>query len=267
MKAGEVKRALVWAGILVMVGVLALIEVFVSLSPWVWVVLLVAAGAGAVAVYLTDRADWSLLIPAYVMFVVALLIVLTTLHVLLDDAAAVLVLIAIAIPFLVVFLRNRKQWWALIPSYVLVAVALMIGLEGAGILGEPLVAPFVLMAIAIPFLVVFLRNRKQWWALIPAYVLAAVALMIGLEGAGILREPLVAPYVLFAIAIPFFVVFARKPKRWWPLIPAVVLSIVGLSMLIAEDVGGYIGPLVLVAVGVTIAVRLLARRNRAVSDS
>ena len=56
-------------------------------------------------------------------------------------------------------------------------------------------AVLVLIAIAIPFLVVFLRNRKRWRALIPAYVLVAVALMIGLEGAGILREPLVAPYV------------------------------------------------------------------------
>ena len=204
------KQALVWAGILMLVGVLALVDVFASLSPWTWVIVSGAAGVGALAVYLTDRADWSLLLPAYVMFVIALLIALDTSRVLRGEATAV----------------------------------------------------FVLIAVALPFLVVYLRNRSQWWALIPAYVLAAVALMLGLQEAGVLSESLTAPYVLFVIAIPFFVIFARKPKQWWPLIPAVVLTIVGLSLLIATDVGGYIGPVILVVIGVVIAARLLRQGLR-----
>ena len=210
MRARTGKQALVWAGILMLVGVLALLDTFASLRPWVWVILFAVAGVGALAVYLTDRPDRSLLLPAYVMFVIALLIALDTARVLQGDATAV----------------------------------------------------FVLIAIALPFLVVFLGNRSQWWALIPAYVLAAVALMLGLQEAGVLSESLTAPYVLFAIAIPFFVIFARKPKQWWPLIPAVVLTIVGLSLLIAADVGEYIGPVILVVVGVVIAARLLRQGLR-----
>ena len=210
MKSGSVKRALVLGGILMLVGVLAFIDVFVDLSPWVWVILFAAAGVGALAVYLTDRSDWSLLIPAYVMLALALLIALAESQILRGEAVAV----------------------------------------------------FVLIVIALPFLVVFLRNRSQWWALIPAYVLAAVALMIGLQEIGILSDAVTAPYVLAAIAIPFFVVFARNRRQWWFLIPAGVLTIVALSLLIAEDVGGYVGPVILVVVGIVIVARLLTRGRR-----
>lgn len=210
MKSGSVKRALVLGGILMLVGVLAFIDVFVDLSPWVWVILFAAAGVGALAVYLTDRSDWSLLIPAYVMLAIALLIALAESQILRGEAVAV----------------------------------------------------FVLIVIALPFLVVFLRNRSQWWALIPAYVLAAVALMIGLQEIGILSDAVTAPYVLAAIAIPFFVVFARNRRQWWFLIPAGVLTIVALSLLIAEDVGGYVGPVILVVVGIVIVARLLTRGRR-----
>ena len=210
MKSGSVKRALVLGGILMLVGVLAFIDVFVDLSPWVWVILFAAAGVGALAVYLTDRSDWSLLIPAYVMLAIALLIALAESQIVRGEAVAV----------------------------------------------------FVLIVIALPFLVVFLRNRSQWWALIPAYVLAAVALMIGLQEIGILSDAVTAPYVLAAIAIPFFVVFARNRRQWWFLIPAGVLTIVALSLLIAEDVGGYVGPVILVVVGIVIVARLLTRGRR-----
>jgi len=209
MKAGSVKQSIVWAGILMLVGILALINVYVSLGAWVWVAALAAAGAVALAVYLTDRSNGSLLVPAYVALAVALLIALTTLGALRGEAVAV----------------------------------------------------FVLLVIAIPFLTIWLRDRRQWWSLIPAYVLCAVALMLALQDARILSEQLTAPYVLFCIAIAFFVVYARNRKQWWFLIPAGVLTIVGLSLLIAADVGTYIVPLILVAAGVVIVVRLLVRRR------
>jgi hypothetical protein len=209
MRSDSGKQALLWAAILMAIGIVALIDVYADLSPWVWVALLAVAGAGAFVVYLTDRSNWLLLIPAYVMLAVALLVTFSMTGVLRHDATAV----------------------------------------------------FVLIAIALPFLVVFLRNRNQWWWLIPGYVLAAVALMIGLQAAGVLSDALTGPYVLFAIAIPFFVLFARRPRRWWPLIPAGVLTIVALSLLVAEDAGGYIGPLILIGVGGAIGARLLMRRR------
>jgi hypothetical protein len=211
MKSGSVKQSIIWAGILMLVGVLALIGMYVTLSPWVWVIALGAAGVIALVVYLTDRSSWSLMIPAYVMLAIAVLIALVTADVMHDEVVAVFVLVVIAIPFLALYLRDTKQWWWLVPGYVLLAVALMLLLEEAGILGDALTASYVLFAIAIPFFVVYIRDRKQWWFLIPA----------------------------------------------------IVLTIIGLGLLGAADVGAYIVPILLLIAGVVLIVRLVMRGRRA----
>jgi hypothetical protein len=203
------KQVLVWSVVLILVGVLLLIEVFTDLSPWIWILLLAAGGLGAFGLYLADRSDYGILITAYALWAIAILIVLVTLDVLRDDA----------------------------------------------------VAFYVLIAIAIPFLVVFWRDRAQWWALIPAYVLSAVAVMIGLTGLGILDDALVPAYVLFAIAIPFFVVYARDRSQWWSLIPGGILAVIGLSFLVAEGAFAYIGAAVLIVVGLWFLVRAFTHKE------
>jgi hypothetical protein len=207
MKSQTRKQALVWGGLLIFFGVITLAETFTDLTAWTWVALLAAGGLGVFAVYLTDRSDRGLLIPAYVLWAIAGLIALITLNVLRDES----------------------------------------------------IATYVLTAIALPFLVAFLRDRKQWGALIPAYVLLAVGVMVGLIGAGILSDLLVPAYVMFAIAIPFLVVYARNPKEWWPLIPGGIMAVIGLSFLIAEAAVQYVGPVVMILAGAWILVRMFTR--------
>jgi hypothetical protein len=150
---------------------------------------------------------------------------------------------------------GQAPWAGLIPAYVLLAIAALVGLLEFDALQDPFVAPFVLAVIALPFLVTFLRDRRQWWALIPAYILLAVGLMVLLTDSGLMSDDLVPPYVLFAIAVPFFVVYARNTKNWWALIPGGILAIVGISFLIAEAAVEYVGAIVLVVVGLWIVVR------------
>ena len=209
MKSQARKQALVWGGLLILLGAVLLVEAFTDLSSWAWVAILAAGGLGAFGVYLTDRSEWALLIPAYVLWAIAGLVALIELN----------------------------------------------------ILQDPFIATYVLTAIALPFLVVFLRNRDQWWALIPAYVLLAVGVMVGLLGLGVLTNLLVPAYVMFAIAIPFFVVYVRNPKQWWALIPGGIMAVIGLSFLIAEAAVQYVAPVVLVLVGVWILVRQFTRKE------
>jgi len=215
MKSQARKQSLVWGGLLILFGVMALVETCTDLTAWVWVAVLAAAGLVIFGVYLTDRSQWGLLIPAYVLWAVAGLIALTTLNVLRDES----------------------------------------------------VATYVLAAIALPFLVAFLRDRSRWGLLIPAYVLLAVGVMIGLLGVGVLSDLLIPAYVMFAIAIPFFVVYARDPKQWWPLIPGGVMAVIGLAFLVAEAAVQYVGPAVLILVGVWILVRQFARREPTAPDA
>jgi len=215
MKPQSKTQAIVWGGLLILFGVLGMVATFTNISTWPWVAILAAAGLGVFGVYLTDRSEWSLLIPAYVLWAVALLVALTTLNALPDD----------------------------------------------------FVATYVLAAIALPFLVVFVRDRESWWALIPAYVLLAVGVMVGLIEAGVLSELLIPAYVMFAIAIPFIVVYARNPKEWWPLIPGGIMAIIGLAFLMAEAAAEYVAPAALILVGVWVLVRQFTRREPAAPEA
>ena len=55
---------------------LLVVNQLVELSPWVWALLLAAAGLGALGLYLADRSDWAMLLTAYVLLAIALLIAL-----------------------------------------------------------------------------------------------------------------------------------------------------------------------------------------------
>ena len=198
MKTSSGKGAIVGGGLLILFGVMSLVQVYIDLGPWVWAGVLALAGLGVFAIYFSDRSETWLLIPGYALWAVAGLITLVTLDILQDEAIAFYVLSAIALPFLVVFLRDRAQWWALIPAYVLFAVGLMVALLGSGILSDLLVPAYVMFAIAIPFLVVFARDTRNWWALIPGGIMAAIGLSFLVAGAAI---QFIVPAILILVGV------------------------------------------------------------------
>jgi len=215
MQSQSKRQALVWGSLLILFGVMALVSNLTDLSAWIWVIILAVAGLFVFGIYLTDRSQWTLLIPSYVLWAVAGLVALTALNVLQDEFTAM----------------------------------------------------YVLAAIALPFLGVFLRDRAQWWALIPAYVLLAVGLMVVLIESGVLSELLIPAYVMFAVAIPFLVLFAVNPKRWWPLIPGGIMAVIGLAFLVAEAAVEYIAPVALVVVGIWILARQFIRKEPPAPDA
>jgi predicted membrane protein len=203
MNTQSKKSGLVWGGLLIVFGVLALLETVTDLGAWVWVAVLTIGGLLVYGLYATDR----------------------------------------------------TEKWLLIISYAMLAVAGLVTLLTLGVLDDPYVATYVLLAIAFPFLVAFLRDRTKWGLLIPAYVLLAVGVFVPLTELGVLDDNLTVTYILFAVAIPFFVVFIRNSKNWWALIPGGILAIIGLSFLIAEASVEYIFAAVLIVAGILIVVR------------
>ena len=264
MKQQSRNQALVWGGLLIIFGVVGLVESFTDLTPWAWVAILAVTGLGIFGVFLGDRSEWWPLIPAYVLWAIAGLLALVELNVLRDQFLPTYVLGTIAIPFIVVYLRDRAQWWALIPAYAMITVAAMLLLSETALLRDAFQATFILTAIALPFLVVYLRNRAQWWALIPAYVLLSTGIMILLEELGVLSDFLVPAYVMFVIAIPFFVVYIRNPKQWWPLIPGGIMAAIGFSFLMVEAFQ-YVFTALVILVGLWILIRSFTRKE-AVGD-
>jgi hypothetical protein len=83
------------------------------------------------------------------------------------------IVLAIAgLSFIYVTISDRRSWWAIIPGIILLYTGLLVFLdyfapESVGRIGGEL----FLGAIGLSFLVVYLLNRSNWWAIIPAGVL------------------------------------------------------------------------------------------------
>jgi hypothetical protein len=241
---------------------MSLVEAFADLNIWLWAAVLAGAGLLTLLIWLTERADLSLLITAYALFAVSGLLAGLELNILADEVVAAYVMGAIALPFILTWLLDRSRWWALIPAYVMVAIGVMVLLTGYRILADEAVATYVLSAIALPFLIAYLLNRSRWPFLIPAYVLLAVGVMVGLIGLGVLDDLLIPAYVMLAIALPFYVVYILNRDNWWALIPAGIMTVVALSFLVAEELTQYVLPAMLILIGIWVLARQFGGGDR-----
>jgi len=156
------RQTLAWGSLLLLLSAAGGMErFFVDLGIWGWAVLAAAAGCGVFGIYLTDRSDKSLLIPAYMIWAISGLLALIGARILQGTGIATYVLTAIALPFVVAYVRDRRKWWALMLTYTLLAIGMLVGLIGLGVLRGLLIPAYVLPAIAIPFIVAYARNRRH----------------------------------------------------------------------------------------------------------
>jgi hypothetical protein len=166
--------------------------------------------------------------------------------------------------FLSVFFSNRQNWWALIPGFTLLGIGVLIGLGWL----VPGIADrwggfIVLGSIALGFLVIYLLNRSNWWAIIPAGVLLTLALIAvvdnlagGIETGGLL---------FLGIGLTFGIL-ALNPtpegRMKWAWIPAGILLIMGLLLLAAAEAWiGYLWPVALILVGIFLIYRTFLYRR------
>ncbi len=175
------------------------------------------------------------------------------------------ILLGIAsLAFLYVFLSApQTNWWAAIPGFVLLGIAVTAALsEIAPAVGEVLSGPLVLGSIALPFWLVYAVNREHWWAVIPGGVLLTLALVAGLsplvEGAemgGVFFLGLGLTFALLAV-LP-----TPEGRLVWPIIPAVVLLLMGVLITAAAvELMNYVWPVLLVLGGLYLLYRGLRTR-------
>jgi len=124
-----------------------------------------------------------------------------------------------------------EDWWAFIPGCVLLGVAATIWLGQQDIKGE-WIGSLMLFSIALPFLLIYVVKRGTfWWALIPGGILTVIA-VIPILALGAPGE-VIGTFVMWVIAIAFFIVYLANRRNWWALIPGGVMFVVGLMPLLA----------------------------------
>jgi hypothetical protein len=228
-------------------------------DPRVWIGIFAAVSLLAFLNYaLSGWRHWGWLFPAGIFGGLAVTITLATSNV---DSAAVAtpLFIGLIIPFAAAYLMDRaRNWWALIPGDVMLFLALTTLLvDSAG--GEWVGALFLFM-IAISFLLVYLSNHTRTWALIVAYATGVLGLA-PLMSIGGRDAAYFGPIFLFAVALPFFIVYFRSAQNWWAIIPAGALTTVSVIAALAiaglirnANQGGYANALLMGGLAVTFAV-------------
>jgi hypothetical protein len=161
--------------------------------------------------------------------------------------------------FVALYVTQHEHWWALIPGIIFLAIATTVGLNAflPGFGDSSIQGTMILGGIGLSFLCVYLADRGNWWAIIPAGVMATLAIVAipvvsdtALTSGGIFFLGLGITFALVAL-LPNSV----GPMRWaW--IPAGILGVFGILLVIsAENLINYIWPALLIIGGGALLVR------------
>ena len=233
------RSGLFWGLLLICAGLFALADQMGyvdTLSPQVWMIIFaVISLLGLISYALSGWKQWGWLFPAGVFGGLAVTLMLLESGI--DNAAvASSLFFGLTLPFAAAYFTDRaRNWWALIPGGVMLFLALTTLLvDSAG--GEWVGALFLFM-IALSFFVVYLNQRSRTWALLVAYILTVLGIA-PLMTIGGRDAAYYGPIFLFAVALPFFVVYFRSAENWWAIIPAG--SVITIAVITTLAIAGVI---------------------------
>lgn len=166
--------------------------------------------------------------------------------------------------FVSVFVQNRANWWALIPGFTLLSVAALITTSWLlPNFAEDWGGLIVLAGIGLSFVAVYLANRENWWAVIPAGVMLTLALVAGMD---VITDGFDTGGIFFiGLGLTFGLVSLLPTPHGqmrWALIPSGILLLIGLLVTAAaQDYIGRLWPLALIAAGGYLLIRTFRPRG------
>ena len=170
-----------------------------------------------------------------------------------------IILVIGGLAFLSVFFADRQHWWALFPAFGLLIGSTILFFESSfPWISSDFGGAIALGGIGRAFLLIFLSNFKNWWALIPAGVLFSLAAMfvLGIESGGVF---------LIGLGLTFGVlgfIPTEHGRMRWAFIPAVVLILLGIFITLAVyNLFAVLWPLALIAAGVMIIYFVIKTRG------
>lgn len=167
--------------------------------------------------------------------------------------------------FVSAYIENRERWWAFIPAFTFLGLGIssLLDLLPIGVSWD--LGGFVfLMGISLGFVFVLLVNRQQWWAVIPAGVLATLAVVsildstqVGVDTGGIFFLGIGLTFAILGL-MPGYENMLR-----WAFIPAGVLLLMGLLLTASSSSWiNLIFPGILIIFGILMVGRVLLSKGK-----
>lgn len=236
---------------------------YLNFGDVIWGLTLGAFGAGFMAVFLTNRANWWAIIPGVTLLSVSAIVLLGEYApAFSDNWGGVIILGGISLAFWLVYLVERTNWWALIPGSIMLIVAIAVflsevypGLPGAW------TGAIIVGGIGLAFWAIYLVNRQFWWAVIPGGVMLTIGVMV-------LLEPYLTGLAMggtFFLGIGLtFALLSILPtpdgRMRWAIYPAGVLAIMGLLLMASlPSVLNILWPVALILIGLFLIYRTVTR--------
>jgi len=165
--------------------------------------------------------------------------------------------------FIGIFISNRATWWALIPGFTLLGVSATVLVSSIfPRAGDIFGGVFVLGGIGVAFIAVYLTDRRNWWAVIPAGVMLTLSMIVFLDqilgGFGSGGVFFLGLGLTFAVVALLPTPNGRMNWAWYP---AGILFVMGILIsAAAENLFGYIWPIALILAGLVLIYRAFLSR-------
>lgn len=137
--------------------------------------------------------------------------------------------------FVTYFVHGVRNWGWLFPALFCAAIAMIIGMELSGIKNSTLEIVILFMSPAVPFYAGYAVNRTQWGLLVPANILAAFTVFATLVEN--VNGQLLTALVIYAIGLPFLVIYLLNRNRRWALITTLIIAVCGAMPLLDTVIG------------------------------
>ena len=160
--------------------------------------------------------------------------------------------------FLLVFMVDTDDWWALIPGIALISLGIIIFM-GQGDFKNDWAGALFLAMLGFSFLLIYMFHPVHWWSIVPSGVLFTLAAVSVLPQGSDLSGGM----FFLGIALTFWLVYILpKPvgKLVWALFPAVILFALGLLFLFdSTRLIAYFWPAALLALGAGVLIYALKK--------
>jgi hypothetical protein len=216
-----------------------------------------------------NRKQWGLLIPAWILTVIAVIPPLA--ERINPDLLGSLVLYSIAIPFLVGYLVNQRRKWALIIATIFGFIGLF-PLINTFIHGD-IQGPVVMFLFTLTLLAIYSASKKNWWTLIPSGIFASIGLvalldylfpynayiLIGGYQIGVYRGVL---FLGWAVTFGILWLSRTSQPTDWAKYPAIGLLVTSmLAILMGKNFENFLPAVILLVIGVVLVFAQFFKRK------